>query len=157
MKESALACLILAGTFISCKKDSEFKEYYGGSGIWEIENLEISYFADSTASSTDSVKNFPGCGMFILYNTDIGANRTAYLGQLGIRTYTTVNSSFAWYFENGQLVLTSSTENKPFRKFELSGSGDSRIWIWKGPNNGLQASRADYRMERYSLKRIQTK
>lgn len=144
-------------TQFSCRQDQGFSDYYGGSGIWEIKNLEISYFSDSTASRKDSIRNYPDCGMFILYNNDIGAGKNAYMGQLGITTSKMVNTGFLWYFENGRLCLASSSLENPFRSFTKSGSGDSRTWEWTGNNQGLLPGISVFRSERYTLQRLKTR
>jgi len=155
MRSSLLFFVLLA--LISCRQDEDFRDYYGGSGIWEIKNLEISYFSDSTASQKDSIRNYPDCGMFILYNNDIGAGKSACMGQLGITTTEMVNTGFLWYFENGKLLLAASTQESPFRTFTTSGSGDNRTWEWQGMNQSLLPGKAVCRSERYTLKRLKTR
>ena len=155
MRSSLLFFVLLAQ--LSCRQDEDFYDYFRGSGIWEIKNLEICYFSDSTESQKDSIRNYPDCGMFILYNNEIGAEKTAYMGQLGITTTEMVKTSFLWYFENGRLLLAASTQENPFRTFTTSGSGDNRTWEWKGMNHGLLPGNAVFRSERYTLQRLKTR
>ena len=139
----------------SCNKDKAFKDYYGKSGIWEITNLKVDY-TDSTGA-VDSSATYANCGMFIFYNSDIGALRQAFLGQVGITTFTENHLGVAWYPENGKLNLTESTASIPIRIYTISGKGTTQTWTYFGKNYGVLPGYSLYVKETVTVNRIKTK
>ena len=149
--------LLIVITISSCSKDKEFKNYYGKSGIWEISELKVDYLSDSTGSVIDSTKSYSNCGMFIFYNTNIGALRDAYLGQVGITTYTENHLGIAWYPENDKMNFTLSTATAPIRTYTISGKGNTQTWTYKGKNNFMLPGNSLYVNETVTVIRISTK
>ncbi len=141
----------------SCNKDKEFKNYYGKSGIWEINELKVDYLSDSTGVVIDSSKTYSNCGMFIFYNSDIGALRQAFLGQVGITTYTENHLGIAWYPENGKMNFTLSTATTPIRTYTISGKGTTQTWTYTGRNNSMLPGNTQFVNETITVNRISTK
>lgn len=155
-----LQCMVIlffAFVITSCNKDKEFKNYYGKSGIWEINELKVDYLADSTGVVVDSSKTYNNCGMFIFYNSDIGAMRQAFLGQVGITTYTENHLGIAWYPENGKMNFTLSTATTPIRTYTISGKGTTQTWTYSGRNNSMLPGNAQFVNETITVNRISTK
>lgn len=148
--------LLIVITISSCSKDKEFKNYYGKSGIWEISELKVDYLSDSTGSVIDSTKSYSNCGMFIFYNTNIGALRDAYLGQVGITTYTENHLGIAWYPENDKMNFTISTASIPIRTYTISGKGTTQKWSYKGKNYSMLPGNAQFVNEIITVNRIKT-
>ena len=149
--------MLFAVTVASCSKHKEFKNYYGKSGIWEITTLKVDYLNDSTGVIIDSSKTYSNCGMFIFYNTDIGALREAYLGQVGITTFKENHLGIAWYPENDKMNFTLSTANTPIRTYTISGKGATQTWTYTGKNNSVLPGTAQYVNETLTVNRISTK
>lgn len=141
--------------FWSCSKDKEFKDYYGGSGIWEIQSLKVEY--KNQNGITDSVRTYTNCGMFIFYNYDIGANNVEYNGQIGITTFQEVHYGCAWYPEGNNLNIKTFAYNTPLRVYEVSGKGDERTWTYSGRNNNFLPGNIYNVNETLIVKRISTK
>lgn len=148
--------LFFALFMASCSKDKEFKNYYGKSGIWEIGELKVDYLSDSTGSVIDSSRSYSNCGMFIFYNTDIGALREAYIGQVGITTYTENHLGIAWYPENDKMNFTLSTASAPIRTYTISGKGNTQTWAYKGRNNFMLPGNAQFVNETVTVHLVKT-
>lgn len=140
---------------ISCRKDADFKKYYGKSGIWEIETLKVDYM-DSNGK-TDSSRSYSNCGMFIFYNVDIGVDQKEYNGQTGITTYEETHRGFSWYPDGDNLIFRLVENVEPLRVYSVSGKGDKQTWVYSGWNYNFLPGNSPKVSETITVQRVKTR